>query len=67
MTSILKPPEKILAKWLSAETLAGELFVPKQTIYRWRHEGAGPKAHKFGSTVRFARDDVDAWIQDHAE
>ena len=67
MTSAMKVPEETPTKWLSAETLAGELRVPKQTIYRWRHEGAGPKAHKFGSTVRFARVDVDVWVDAHAE
>jgi len=48
-------------RWLTAKDLADELQIPKQTIYRWRVDGFGPKAHKIGSHLRFSRDDVDAW------
>ncbi|WP_244223283.1 helix-turn-helix transcriptional regulator [Brevibacterium aurantiacum] len=48
-------------RWLTADDLAAELQIPKQTIYRWRVEGYGPAAHKIGRHLRFSRDDVDAW------
>jgi excisionase family DNA binding protein len=49
------------ARWLTAEDLAAELHIPKQTIYRWRVEGYGPVAHKIGRHLRFSREDIDAW------
>lgn len=48
-------------RWLTAEDLAAELRIPKQTIYKWRVEGFGPTAHKIGRHLRFSRDDVDDW------
>lgn len=49
------------ARWLTAEDLAAEMHVAKQTIYRWRVEGYGPVAHKIGHHLRFSREDIDAW------
>lgn len=40
------------ARWLTADDLATELQIPKQTIYRWRVEGYGPTAHKMGLMQR---------------
>lgn len=48
-------------QWLTAEDLAAELRIPKQTIYKWRVEGFGPTAHKIGRHLRFSREDVDDW------
>ncbi|TGD12315.1 DNA-binding protein [Brevibacterium sp. S111] len=48
-------------RWLTAEDLAAELRIPKQTIYKWRVEGFGPTAHKIGRHLRFSREDVDDW------
>lgn len=48
-------------RWLTADDLAAELQIPKQTIYRWRVEGYGPAAHKIGRHLRFSRDDIDTW------
>lgn len=56
-----------LRTWLTIGDLSKELGIPKQTIYRWRTEGKGPRAHKLGSHVRFAREDVDAWLADSAD
>lgn len=56
-----------LRTWLTAEDLSGELDIPKQTIYRWRVEGKGPRAHKIGRHLRFSRDDVDAWLAENAD
>jgi excisionase family DNA binding protein len=49
-------------KYLSPQELADELGVPINTVYFWRHMGTGPIGHKFGKLVRYAREDVDAWI-----
>lgn len=54
-------------RWLTAGELAAELGIPKQTIYKWRVEGRGPRGHKFGRHLRFSREDVNEWITDSAE
>lgn len=56
-----------LRNWLTADDLSDELDIPKQTIYRWRVEGKGPRAHKIGRHLRFSRDDVDAWLAESAD
>lgn len=56
-----------LRTWLTAEDLSGELDIPKQTIYRWRVEGKGPRAHKIGRHLRFSRDDVNDWLAESAD
>lgn len=50
------------ASYLSPADLAEEVGVPLTTVYAWRHQGAGPVAHKIGRHVRYARADVDAWL-----
>lgn len=54
-------------EWLNIDALAAEIGIPKQTIYRWRTEGKGPRAHKFGAHVRWARADIDAWVSESAD
>ena len=34
-----------------------------QTLYRWRHEGKGPRAFKLGGFLRYHRADVEEWIK----
>lgn len=55
------------ARWLTADDLATELQIPKQTIYRWRVEGKGPRAHKIGGHLRFRREDVEKWLETQRE
>lgn len=50
-----------ITEWLSIDQLSAEIQVPVSTIYQWRSRGEGPRAHKFGRHVRFARQDVDEW------
>ncbi|WAL39570.1 helix-turn-helix domain-containing protein [Brevibacterium sp. BRM-1] len=54
-------------EWFEADSLSAYIHVPKQTIYRWRTEGKGPRAHKFGRHLRFSRADVEAWINEQAD
>lgn len=54
-------------QWLDPAELAAELGIPKQTIYKWRTEGKGPRGHKLGRHLRFARRDVDEWLAENAD
>lgn len=53
--------------WLNVDDLAAELGIAKQTLYRWRTEGKGPRGHKLGAHLRFAREDVDSWLAENAD
>lgn len=65
----VKFPESLPASksWLTAGDLAAELGIPKQTIYKWRVEGKGPRGHKFSGALRFSRENVDLWIAENAD
>lgn len=51
-------------EYLTIPQLAELLQVPKSTIYQWRHAGHGPPGIRVsGRHVRFARRDVQAWLE----
>lgn len=54
-------------EWLSPADLANELRIPRQTVYRWRMEGKGPRGHTIGRHVRFSRESIDAWLEQQAD
>lgn len=39
------------------------LKVPVATLHQWRYQRTGPDAAKIGRSLRYRRDDVDAWIE----
>ena len=47
--------------YLSTRQAAEYLGLSTRTLDRYRVSGAGPKFHKFGNRVRYARADVEAW------
>jgi excisionase family DNA binding protein len=47
---------------LSVEQLSQWLQVPKQTVYRWRSCGGGPRGFRIGRHVRYAASDVRDWL-----
>ena len=48
---------------LSPESLSERLGgIPIDTIYRWNHQGTGPKALKVGKHLRYRPEDVEAWL-----
>jgi len=49
---------------LTIEQLADVLQIPKQTLYRWRSEGSGPRGMRVGRHVRYRRTDVEAWLDE---
>jgi predicted DNA-binding transcriptional regulator AlpA len=48
--------------FIDEKRLAELLAVSLAALRRWRHAGIGPKFSKFGSAVRYAVADVEAWI-----
>lgn len=55
-------------EYLTVKQLAEVLQVPPGTIYRWRHEGCGPRAVRLsGRHVRFRRADVEAFVTGRVE
>lgn len=52
---------------MTVEELAEYLTIPKQTIYRWRTEGHGPRAIKVGRHLRFRSADVETWLNSQAD
>ena len=49
-------------RFLNEKNLAELLGLAVSTIQRLRYENRGPKLVKFGSSVRYAVTDVEAWI-----
>ncbi|GAA1221108.1 helix-turn-helix transcriptional regulator [Prauserella alba] len=44
------------------DDLAQYLGIPKNTLYAWRAQGYGPKGIRMGKYVRYAAEDVRAWL-----
>jgi len=51
-----------MARFMDEKRLAELLQMSLAGIRRWRYAGVGPKFSKFGSAVRYAAADVEAWI-----
>lgn len=54
--SLLTPTE--VAEWLQ---------VPLKTLYTWRHLGRGPVGRRVGKHIRYARQDVERWLDEQAD
>jgi hypothetical protein len=53
------------ARYLTETEVAHELKVSVKLLQKWRVEGGGPRFHKFGSTVRYARLELAAFEDAH--
>jgi excisionase family DNA binding protein len=60
-------PSSGIEPLLNIEDLAAILGVPVTTIYDWRVDGKGPCGIRVGRHVKFAREDIVAWIDAHRE
>jgi len=73
MASVQQPiieaaEERVLdERLLTLGDLAALVQVSEKTLRRWRSEGRLPSAVEIGGVVRWRREDVDAWISEHAE
>ena len=51
-----------MGQFFNEKAVAQYLSVSLPAVRRWRYENRGPKFVKFGSSVRYAVSDVEAWI-----
>ncbi len=49
---------------LSAAEVADHLAVPLATVYSWRRRGLGPPSMMIGKHLRYAPEDVRAWLDE---
>lgn len=49
------------------EEVAAYLKVSVNTLRYWRARGEGPRCHRFGKHLRYRVEDVDAWVDEHAD
>jgi len=54
-------------EFLSVRDLAALLNVPVHVVYGLRHRGEGPPATRVGRELRFARRDVERWLESRRE
>lgn len=47
---------------VSIDEVARRLDVPKTTLYKWRHQGRGPRSHRVGKHLRYRWSDVLTWL-----
>jgi excisionase family DNA binding protein len=62
-----RDPRATRHRLLSPADVASYLSVPLRTVYGWRSRGEGPRGFRVGRHVRYALDDVDAWLEDHRD
>jgi excisionase family DNA binding protein len=55
-----------LPRLMSVEEVSEYLSIPVATLYRWRHQGTGPKASRVGRYLRYSTDDVRTWLYEGA-
>lgn len=53
-----------MSKYLTIAEVAEELRTPVETVRYWRHVGKGPKSWKLGRRVLYAREDVEAFVEE---
>jgi excisionase family DNA binding protein len=50
------------ARLMTIDQVAEYTQLPKNTLYKMRSEGQGPRAARLGKHLRYRKSDVDAWI-----
>lgn len=51
---------------LTTEEVSEFLSVPRSTLADWRYKGRGPRYFRVGNGVRYAKDDLLAWLDERA-
>lgn len=52
---------------MNLRQVAHYLGVPAGTLYQWRSRGEGPRGFRVGRHVRYRREDVERWLEQHAD
>jgi len=52
--------------YLTAAEAAAVLRLGPQTLARWRMRGCGPRYRRVGRNVLYTREDLRAWVDQHA-
>ena len=55
--------EALQVKNLNTHQAAAYLNLSPNTLHRWRWSGHGPRFKKFGRSVRYSREDLDAYAE----
>src|SRR5829696_8125493 len=54
-------------KVMSLADVSEMLGIPVHTLYRWRNKGDGPVGYRVGRHVRYRREAVEAWLEQHVD
>jgi excisionase family DNA binding protein len=54
-------------KLMSLADVSEMLGIPVHTLYRWRYKGGGPVGYRVGRHVRYRREAVEAWLEQHVD
>lgn len=52
---------------LTLDDVVAYLGIPKNTLYRWRVDGEGPRAMKIGKHLRYRRSELEAWLEKNTD
>jgi excisionase family DNA binding protein len=52
---------------LTLDEVSAYIGIPKNTLYRWRVDGKGPRAIKYGKHLRYRRAEVESWLDAHTD
>ena len=52
---------------LSTDEVADLLYVPLETVHKWRSAGMGPPAYRVGKRLRYCKSEVLRWSMDQGE
>ena len=55
-----------MPKYLTSEEAAEFLRTPLATLYKWRHEGTGPRARKVGKRLLYEQTELIDWVDSQA-
>jgi excisionase family DNA binding protein len=61
-SSVASTVESRPRQLLTPDQLSEWLQVPKQTVYKWRTHGDGPRGYRVGKHVRYDRAEVEQWL-----
>lgn len=61
-------PKREIMELLTVKDLATLMGWAEHTVYQRRYRGDSlPRAITIGQTIRFRKDDVEAWLEEHAD